>query len=135
MAVKDRVSSAATVAAGETDDLDQGPHQRKPVAAVSGRLGGELETDTESGGSSMEDGESPRPVVSMWRWRKASASGCLHSQVLRVMEEDLHLGEDVVVNGVKSIGSHADPQMAILPRPTLPCSPLSGRGSAGKTVR
>lgn len=130
--IKDRTSPAA--AAVKKVELDQGPHRGKLAAAAGSRLGSEAETDTESGASSTEEGESPRSVA-MWRGRKAAAAGCLHSQVLRVMEEDLHLGEDTVTSGTSGGASRLDHHIVILSRPILPCSPLGKKGSTDKSVR
>ncbi|OWM69752.1 uncharacterized protein LOC116194205 [Punica granatum] len=149
---KDRVSLAAEAVERVVEFDHQGTHRAK-LAAVGARMaGGEAETDTESGGSSTEEGESPRSVT-MWRRRKAAAAtatataGALHSQVLKVMEEDLHLGDDAVgfsgreydsgksANGKNDCVSYPFHQILILSRPGLPCSPLSGKGgSAVKTT-
>ncbi|PQQ20394.1 uncharacterized protein Pyn_32675 [Prunus yedoensis var. nudiflora] len=48
------------------------------------------EMEQDSGGSS-EEMESPRSV-GRWR-RKAKREGSVHSQILRIREEDAHLGE------------------------------------------
>lgn len=92
--------------------------------------------DQESGGSS-EEFESPKSVAKVRKWTKNIA--CVHSQVLRIREEDLHLGEDmgkvfsakdkvssrhVVVSGHHHhVASHMD--VVLLSRPILPSSPLS----------
>ncbi|CAB4275046.1 unnamed protein product [Prunus armeniaca] len=48
------------------------------------------EMEQDSAGSS-EEMESPRSV-GRWR-RRAKRAGCVHSQILRIREEDAHLGE------------------------------------------
>ncbi|KAK4766301.1 hypothetical protein SAY87_007943 [Trapa incisa] len=135
--IKDGVSLAAM--AVEKIELDQRSFHGKPAAeataSAGSRRGSEAETDTESGASSTEEGESPRSVT-MWRRRKATAEGCLHSQVLKVMEEDLHLGDDTVVNGA-TIGEapRVHHRIVILSRQILPCSPLGSKVSTEKSVR
>ncbi|KAK4778406.1 hypothetical protein SAY87_018593 [Trapa incisa] len=76
-------------AAGETVDLVQESHNRKPAVEAGGRLGGESETDTESGwsSSSAEDGESPKLC-----WHSEEDILLQHSQVLRIVEEDKPIG-------------------------------------------
>ncbi|XP_021905374.1 uncharacterized protein LOC110820254 [Carica papaya] len=94
---------------------------------IVGKVSEEMET--ESGRSSDE--ESPKSVG---KWRKE----CVHSQVLRIIEEDSHLGEDKVANcGVAVYCNHHDKHcyhqryhrvdLVLLARPMLPCSPLSGK--------
>ncbi|KAK4750095.1 hypothetical protein SAY87_027544 [Trapa incisa] len=130
--IKDGAPSPAAMSV-EKVDLDQNPYSGKQAAGS--RRGSEAETDTESGASSTEEGESPRSVA-MWRRRKASAEGCLHSQVLKVMEEDLHLGEDTAVSTAIIGGApRVNHCIVILSRSILPYSPLGSNISKGKYVR
>lgn len=108
----------------------------------------EIETDQESTGSS-EDVESPRSVVAkMKKWPNSLANKnvnlYVHSQILRIREEDSHIGEDIAEN-LSTIGAamnnnkfasdesdddhryhHVDVWI-FLQRPILPASPLSGK--------
>ncbi|KAK4799539.1 hypothetical protein SAY86_024904 [Trapa natans] len=121
--IKDRAPSPAAMSV-EKVDLDQNPYSGKQAAGS--RRGSEAET---------EEGESPRSVA-MWRRRKASAEGCLHSQVLKVMEEDLHLGEDTAVSTAIIGGApRVNHCIVILSRSILPYSPLGSNISKGKYVR
>ncbi|XAR51751.1 hypothetical protein NMG60_11006471 [Bertholletia excelsa] len=91
----------------------------------------EVETDLESIGSS-EEMESPRPVAKLIH---------VHSQILRIREEDSHLGEDCLDSlstkdkfagyHHRLYSSHVD--VMLFSRPILPASPLSGK-PAIKTV-
>ncbi|KAF8012977.1 hypothetical protein BT93_I0980 [Corymbia citriodora subsp. variegata] len=91
-------------------------------------------TDAESGASS-EEMESPRSLAGKLMRRAEKELAYLHSQVLRVREEDLHLGEDigerlsakdkVVSSSAAVAASRAD--IVVFSRPILPCSPLSGK--------
>lgn len=90
--------------------------------SLKSKLCAEPETDQESGGSS-EEMESPKSV-GQWRRKKAAY---VHSQILRIREEDSHLGDDfgeslIVANGVIS-----PLDVVIFARPILPCSPLGGK--------
>ncbi|OAY29832.1 uncharacterized protein LOC110601248 [Manihot esculenta] len=96
----------------------------------------EAEMDTESRGSSEESPKS----VGKWR-RNISNIRFVHNQVLRIREEDLHLGEDIgeglsAKDKVMNAGFGQNTQlgrvasvvdMVLFSRPILPCSPLSGK--------
>lgn len=113
-------------------------HRRGSFGLAKPRVSPEEEaaTDTESGGSS-EEMVSLRSLAGSWRRRAEKKFACLHSQVLRIREEDLHLGEDIgeglsakdkVSSGVTvATASRAD--VVLFSRPILPCSPLSGKVS------
>ncbi|GLU11100.1 hypothetical protein SLE2022_278690 [Rubroshorea leprosula] len=93
--------------------------------------------DAESGESSTEEVEveSPRSVVvkKKLEW--------VHSQVLRIREEESYLGEDLLggLEGLSgkdiiktAVGRGSSPKrhrvnVVVLSRPILPCSPLSGK--------
>ncbi|KAH7845228.1 hypothetical protein Vadar_016682 [Vaccinium darrowii] len=62
---------------------------------VGGKRFGEMETDQESVGSS-EETESPRSVTRIGRWTTAAAKkmAYVHSQILRIREEDSHIAEN-----------------------------------------
>lgn len=100
--------------------------------------------EVESGESSTEEAEveSPRSVVVPMK-KKAER---VHSQVLRIREEDSHLGEDfvscdkeknndVVCGGGASAGGFYEKgrrrryNVVLVSRPILPCSPLSGKNN------
>lgn len=94
------------------------------------------EVDDQESGGSEEEFESPKSVAKVGKWTRNIA--CLHSQVLRIREEDLHLGEDIgeglsakdKVSGHHHhhhVGSRMD--VVLLSRPILPSSPLSGKTS------
>lgn len=97
------------------------------LSVLKSKLYTEPETDQESGGSS-EEMESPKSV-GQWRRKKAAY---VHNQILRIREEDSHLGDDFaeslisakdkVANGVIS-----PLDVVIFARPILPCSPLGGK--------
>ncbi|KAF7130632.1 hypothetical protein RHSIM_Rhsim10G0040300 [Rhododendron simsii] len=78
------------------------------------------ETDQESVGSS-EEAESPRSVARIRRWA-AKKIAHVHSQILRIREEDSHIGEDL------GEGCPHMVDVVIFSKPILPASPLSGRG-------
>ncbi|KAJ7970969.1 Integrin beta-like protein [Quillaja saponaria] len=83
----------------------------------------EEETDQESGGSS-EETESPKSVTKVrGPWKNKVAF--VHSQILRIREEDSHFGEEF---GDK-VATFASPlEVVLFSRPTsLPSSPLSGK--------
>ncbi|XP_052191217.1 uncharacterized protein LOC127800565 [Diospyros lotus] len=100
----------------------------------------EAETDQESFASSEEMDESPRSVAKFRRWTPKKTA-YVHSQVLRIREEDLHLGEDIEArvsakNKLSSVhgGHHHHPHLVALhvnatlfSRPILPASPLRGK--------
>lgn len=69
------------------------------------------EVETESSGSSEAETESPRSVG---RW---TAKERVHSQVLKIREEDLC----VLENRPHGLS------LFLISRPSLPCSPLSGK--------
>ncbi|CAK9162895.1 unnamed protein product [Ilex paraguariensis] len=92
---------------------------------------GELETDQESAGSS-EEMESPKSVARFGRWNAKDINVHVHSQILRIREEDSHLGEDVgECLGAKDklavhhVESRVD--YMLFSRPILPASPLGGK--------
>ncbi|KAH7532633.1 uncharacterized protein LOC132803407 [Ziziphus jujuba] len=98
----------------------------RSLSVLKSKLCTESETDQESGGSS-EEMESPKSV-GQWRRKKLAY---VHSQILKIREEDSHLGEDIygslsandqVANGVIS-----PLDVVIFARPILPCSPLGGK--------
>lgn len=78
------------------------------------------ETDQESVGSS-EEAESLRTVARIGRWA-AKKIAHVHSQILRIREEDSHMGEDL------GEGCPHIVDVVIFSKPILPASPLSGRG-------
>ncbi|KAL6960748.1 hypothetical protein U1Q18_038511 [Sarracenia purpurea var. burkii] len=93
----------------------------------------ESETDQESIGSSEEMEYSPRSVAKLGRWTPKIM--CVHSQVLRIREEDSHLGEGIG-EGLSAkdklcghhhhvASSHMDAMLFV--KPILPSSPLSGK--------
>ncbi|KAE8672407.1 Ribosomal protein S4 [Hibiscus syriacus] len=96
--------------------------------------------EAESGESSMEEAEleSPRSVVV--QMKKKAETLVLHSQVLRIREEDSHLGEDFIaatnnnqvvlggdaVGGVMSENNTGPRRVNVIlaSKPILPSSPL-----------
>ncbi|WCJ20783.1 hypothetical protein M5689_002990 [Euphorbia peplus] len=86
-----------------------------------------VEADVASeSGSEEYSGESPRSV-GKWRVNKL---GVVHNQVLKIMEEDSHLGEDIIkdniINGqIRFVSSAVDVMLSS--RLILPSSPLSGK--------
>ena len=93
----------------------------------------EEEVDDQESGGSSEEFDSPKSVAKVRKWTKNIA--CVHSQVLRIRKEDLHLGEDVrevfaakdKVSGHHQLHVAAHLDVVILSRPILPSSPLSGK--------
>ncbi|XVE68106.1 hypothetical protein DITRI_Ditri09bG0042700 [Diplodiscus trichospermus] len=104
--------------------------------------------EVESGESSTEEveAESPRSVVVQIK-KKIER---VHSQVLRIREEELHLGEDFVGGGKENNndvvcggnvsgggGFHEKRRrrfnVVLVSRPILPCSPLSGKNNVKRT--
>ncbi|KAM1076060.1 hypothetical protein ACFX2I_023516 [Malus domestica] len=83
------------------------------------------EREEDSAGSS-EEMESPRSV-GRWR-RRTTKEGCvMHSQVLRIREEDSHLGESTVPIGAAAAAAGKDyhgMDVVLFSRPILPSSPL-----------
>ncbi|XVF16597.1 hypothetical protein REPUB_Repub10bG0045500 [Reevesia pubescens] len=98
--------------------------------------------DVESGESSTEEAEleSPRSVVVPLKKKLVEK---VHSQVLRIREEESHLGEDFIggdkenkndafCGGRVGIGGFHEKtrrrvSVVLISRPILPCSPLSGK--------
>ncbi|KAI4389059.1 hypothetical protein MLD38_001323 [Melastoma candidum] len=86
---------------------------------------------SESGGSS-EDFDSPRSVI-VDREPPTKGAWLVHSQVLRIKEEDLHVGEDDVNKVAEkrtrhdSIGPGGRVLALSTERLVRPCSPLGGR--------
>lgn len=85
------------------------------------------EVETESSGSSEAETESPRSVG---RWiTAATAKDRVHSQVLKIREEDLCvLVEDKATNPEDR--RYLRPRrlsLFLISRPNMPCSPLSGK--------
>ncbi|KAM2014701.1 uncharacterized protein LOC126583697 [Malus sylvestris] len=81
--------------------------------------------DEDSAGSS-EEMESPRSVG---RWRRGTTkkTGCvLHSQILRIREEDSHLGESTALIGAAAASGkdYHGIDVVLFARPILPSSPL-----------
>ncbi|KAM7510030.1 hypothetical protein LguiB_008905 [Lonicera macranthoides] len=102
--------------------------------------GGEVDTDQESNGSWSEDMDnSPRSVVARAarRWPAVKDTN-VHSQILKIREEESHIGDGIGEGLSKDhhhhhhqhhhVTSHVD--VAGFRRPILPASPLSG----GKTT-
>ncbi|KAL3525943.1 hypothetical protein ACH5RR_014315 [Cinchona calisaya] len=111
-----------------------------------------LDTDQESVGSSSEDLDSPRSVVPKTKiWRnyfiykstsnrdgttgKKIGEGLmyLHRQILRVRDEDSHIGEDINIADVFNLCGANKQGLACLmlfSRPVLPASPLAGKTAA-----
>ena len=101
--------------------------------------GASPEMDQESAGSS-EEAESPRSVG---RWKRSKKDELVHSQILRIREEDSHLGEDMIgESDLMTIGVKeklvaasrvrvTSPSLDVVffSRPILPCSPLGGKTS------
>jgi hypothetical protein len=106
------------------------------LGVQSGHLAGKVSKDERK---LEETEESPKSVG---KWGKY-----VHSQILRIREEDLHLGEDFSL-GVKENGhlsvlhhhhhhhDHVDAQMdvVILSKPILPNSPLSRKTTTVKAL-
>lgn len=106
-----------------------------------------VETDGESTAGSSEDMESsPRSVVVLNKRRKwrgynkkvQKKDVCVHSQILRIREEESLIGEDVAdtLNDVvdhcnddttKLTCDNIDQHFNVMLRPVRPASPLSGK--------
>ncbi|KAL4366900.1 hypothetical protein GQ457_05G010130 [Hibiscus cannabinus] len=99
-----------------------------------------MQVESEYSSTEEVEAESPRSVVVEMK-RKAER---VHSQILRIREEDSHLGEvligrdnenenDVVVVVRARGGFHEQRRrrvsLVLLSRPILPCSPLSGKNN------
>lgn len=100
----------------------------------------EMDTDQESVGSSSEEMDSPRSVVPKLRRNNVNGVGLYqHSQILRIRDEDAHIGEDFniaeLLNNlcVANKQEVASPVM-VLSRPLLRASPLSGKDAAIKAA-
>lgn len=81
-------------------------------------------TDQESVGSE-EETESPRSVARIGRWTTAATKKMrhVHSQILRIREEDSYIGVD--------LGEGCSPHVVdfvVFSKPILPASPLGGKG-------
>ncbi|KAK9925098.1 hypothetical protein M0R45_033439 [Rubus argutus] len=83
----------------------------------------ESEMDQDSAGSS-EEMESPRSVG---RWRRPKKMAYVHSQILRIREEDSHLGESSF-SAKEKVPSRLD--LVLFARPILPSSPLKNTVNA-----
>ncbi|PON67329.1 hypothetical protein TorRG33x02_265020 [Trema orientale] len=86
------------------------------------------EAAEQESGESSEEVESPRSVG---RWRRL-----VHSQILRIREEDSHLGEDFgeretfsanITNNNNNNNRVSSLDVVFFSRPILPCSPLGGK--------
>lgn len=84
------------------------------------------------------EAESETEVLRMGKWKRNEEQvGFVHSQVLRIREEDSHLGEDIgeglSAKDNKNAGGFIQRvevrrvDVVLLSRPILPCSPLSGK--------
>lgn len=88
----------------------------------------EVETDGDCSGGFSDDMELETKVR---RWMKKI--GLVHSQILRLREEDSHLGEDIGeglsarerISG--AVGIYPSSHMDVLLFPRLPSSPLGGK--------
>ncbi|KAH1092121.1 hypothetical protein J1N35_019378 [Gossypium stocksii] len=112
-------------------------------------------TEVESGDSSTEEAEleSPRSVVLQM---KKKLDRVLHSQVLRIRQEDSHLGQDFIAAGDKAINksqvvfggdvngggggvftenTRRSLNLVLVSKPILPSSPLSGKNSVKKALK
>ncbi|TYH01025.1 hypothetical protein ES288_A09G024300v1 [Gossypium darwinii] len=112
-------------------------------------------TEVESGDSSTEEAEleSPRSVVLQM---KKKLDRVLHSQVLRIRQEDSHLGQDFIAAGDKAINKNQVVfggdvngggggvftentrrrlNLVLVSKPVLPSSPLSGKNSVKKALQ
>ncbi|KAM1015333.1 hypothetical protein EV1_044697 [Malus domestica] len=81
--------------------------------------------EEDSAGSS-EEMESPRSV-GRWRTGTTKKTGCvLHSQILRIREEDSHLGESTALIGAAAASGkdYHGIDVVLFARPILPSSPL-----------
>ncbi|XP_010552072.1 PREDICTED: uncharacterized protein LOC104822523 [Tarenaya hassleriana] len=98
------------------------------------------EAEADSSGSSEAETESPRSV-GRWGDSSAAAKERVHSQVLRVREQELCvLLEDKATNYCSDREDHRyiHPRrlnLFLVSRPILPCSPLSGKVTSLKAVQ
>lgn len=95
----------------------------------------EAEFDQESGGSSTEEVEleSPKSVANFGRKK---LGGFVHSQVLRVKEEEFLLREDIDSDRKKSdCYQERHVNVVVFARPFLPCSPLSGKSANTNSLK
>lgn len=100
-------------------------------------FGGEvIETDQESTGSSSEEMDSPRSVakvVRRWSSKEKKNRGLgicsLHSQILRIRDEDSLIGEDVceILNLFGKDDNQQISSVVLISKQILPSSPLSGK--------
>ncbi|GMI99224.1 hypothetical protein like AT5G15190 [Hibiscus trionum] len=88
--------------------------------------------DVVSGESSTEETEleSPRSVV--LQMKKKVERLVLHTQVLRIREEDSHLGDAVGGDFSENITGRRRINVVLVSKPILPSSPLSGKNSVKK---
>ncbi|KAJ4912082.1 hypothetical protein Rs2_06703 [Raphanus sativus] len=99
------------------------------------------EVETESSGSSEAETESPRSVG---RWGAAAATITgktskerVHSQVLKIREEDLCVLVEARAASPDN-RRYVNPRrlsLFLISRPSLPCSPLSGKVSSVNAVQ
>lgn len=85
-----------------------------------------------------EEMGSPKSVLKAKKWPSKNVDVRLHTQILRIREEDLYLGYDIVVNlssKNNKIINGGDYQLAsshvgvvVFPRQMLPASPLGTTG-------
>ncbi|KAF3444780.1 hypothetical protein FNV43_RR14473 [Rhamnella rubrinervis] len=99
----------------------------RSLSVIKSKLYTEPETDQESGASS-EEMESPKSV-GQWRRKKVDY---VHNQILRIREEDSHLGDDFAESLICAKDKVANRVISplgvvIFTRPILPCSPLGGK--------
>ncbi|OMP10133.1 hypothetical protein COLO4_04788 [Corchorus olitorius] len=102
-----------------------------------------MEVESEDSSTEEMEAESPRSVVAVAEIKNYKKAERVHSQVLRIREEDSHLGEDFfgddkeISNNNKNDGICGGfrPRCRVvvsftrLTRPILPCSPLSGKNN------
>lgn len=95
----------------------------------------EAEVDQESGGSSTEEVESESPK-SVANFGRKKIGGFVHSQVLRVKEEELLLREDIDSDRKKSdCYQERHVNVVVFARPILPSSPLSGKSASSSSLK
>ncbi|KAJ4707469.1 Integrin beta-like protein [Melia azedarach] len=103
-----------------------------------------LEADQESGGSSTEEAEaeveSPKSVA---KFGRKKFGRFVHSQILRVKEEELLLKEDIDGEGClnnkerKKSDCYQERHVNVIvfARPILPSSPLSGKSTTSTSLK